>query len=54
MDSGTIKIVKAKNWVDSHTNPNGLTKTFKLLHGATFIETSGWVDAAEAPKRIFS
>jgi len=42
VDAGRIKIVKAKNWRDPSQNPNGLTKEFKLLGGASFIETSGW------------
>jgi len=54
MDYGRVKIVKAKNWVDAHTNPNGLCKDFKLLGGATFIETSGWYRPEETTRRIFS
>lgn len=42
MDANRIKIVKAKNWRDPSRNPNGLTKDFKLLGGASFIETSSW------------
>ena len=41
IDSGTIKIVKGKNWANNEINPNGLTWTFKLVGGAKFIETGG-------------
>lgn len=54
MDPGRIKIVKAKNWVYAHRNPNSLIKEFKLLAGATFIETSDWHKENELPRRIFS
>ncbi len=41
MDSGTIKIVKGKNWANNEINPNTLSWTFKLVGGARFIETGG-------------
>ncbi|MCG6536344.1 MAG: hypothetical protein L7F78_16985, partial [Syntrophales bacterium LBB04] len=41
-DSGRIKIVKAKNWRDPSRNPNGLVKEFRLIGGASFVETTGW------------
>lgn len=41
MDSGTIKIVKGKNWANNEINPNGLLWKFKLVGGAKFIETGG-------------
>jgi hypothetical protein len=41
MDSGTIKIVKGKNWANNEINPNGLSWTFKLVQGCKFIETGG-------------
>ena len=37
MDSGRIRIVKAKNWVDSSVNPNGKTWAFKLAEGCKFV-----------------
>ena len=41
IDSGEIKIVKGKNWA-SLTNPNGLGRSFKLVHGAKFVPTTEW------------
>ncbi len=32
-----LKIIKAKNWVDSETNPNGMTLSFKLVGGWHFL-----------------
>jgi len=37
MDSGTLKIIKAKNWAVEGENPNGVEFNFKLLNGAKFI-----------------
>lgn len=38
MDSGTLKIVKAKNWSKTaSSNPNGKIYNFKLVQGAKFI-----------------
>ena len=37
MDSGKLKIVKAKNW-KTETNPNGITYTYKLIDGCKFID----------------
>jgi hypothetical protein len=42
MDSGRLKIVKAKSWVDSHNNPNGQTIRFKILDGCKFVIESRW------------
>jgi len=42
MDSGRLKIVKAKSWVNSLTNPNGLAIDFKLVQGCKFIKESEW------------
>jgi len=42
MDSGKIKITKAKNWKGG-SNPNGLECTFKLYSGAKLEATSGWL-----------
>ncbi len=36
MDSGLLKVVKAKNWVDSTKNPNGLAWSFRLVQGCQF------------------
>jgi len=42
MESGKIKIVKAKNW-KTETNPNGLEIDFKLVQGCKFITNeTGW------------
>jgi len=37
MDKGLLKVVKAKNWVDSTKNPNGLAWSFKLVDGCRFV-----------------
>lgn len=37
MDAGILKIIKAKNWVDSTKNPNGLAWSFKLVDGCKFV-----------------
>ena len=37
MDSGKIRIVKAKNWLDSSVNPNGKTWAFQLVEGCKFV-----------------
>jgi len=37
MDNGRIRIVKAKNWVDSSVNPNGKTWAFRLVEGCKFV-----------------
>jgi len=37
MDSGTLKIIKAKNWAVEGENPNGVEFNFKLINGARFI-----------------
>ena len=42
MESGVMEIIKGKNWADTQ-NPKGLKMTFKLRHGAEFIQTSGWI-----------
>lgn len=42
MDSGRLKIVKAKSWVDSHNNPNGQSVRFKIVDGCKFIIESKW------------
>ena len=40
MDSGTLKIIKAKNWAVEGENPNGVEFKFHLLNGAEFISGS--------------
>lgn len=42
MDSGRLKIVKAKSWVDSHNNPNGQAVKFKIVDGCKFVIESLW------------
>lgn len=37
MEPGKIKIVKAKNWTDNTSNPNGMEIPFKLVKGCNFI-----------------
>jgi len=49
VDEGIIRIVKAKDW-GGERNPNGMSRTFKLVQGWKFIPTSDWMtrDDAEA------
>jgi hypothetical protein len=42
MDSGRLKIVKAKSWVNSHDNPNGQSIRFKIVDGCKFVIESRW------------
>ncbi len=42
MERGNIKIVKGKNWA-SEVNPNGISRSFKLVQGAKFIATNEWI-----------
>jgi len=42
MDSGTLKIVKAKSWVNSQDNPNGKAISFTLTDGCTFRNSTSW------------
>ena len=42
MNSGVIKIVKAKNWRDPLKNPNRKELHFKLVDGYRFIPTDSW------------
>ena len=37
MDSGRLRIVKAKNWVNGTVNPNGLAYSYKLVDGCKFV-----------------
>jgi hypothetical protein len=46
MDSGMMFIVKAKAWRGAQ-NPNGLYKTFKLVQGWDFMESSDWMSEEE-------
>ena len=45
-DRGIVKIVKAKNWRDGRSNPNGLEMEFKLVDGWKFIESGPWTKAS--------
>jgi hypothetical protein len=47
IENGRIKIVKAKNWVDSRVNPNGLEVSFKLVDGCKFVNLGDWSKPAE-------
>lgn len=38
IDSGELKIVKAKNWAKPEYNPNGMKFKFKLVNGCKFIK----------------
>lgn len=42
LDSGKLKITKAKNWVDPKVNPKGLVVNFKTVAGCKFIVTQDW------------
>jgi len=49
IDNGKIKIVKAKNWVNSQVNPNGLEVSFKLVDGCKFRKIGDWDKSVEVP-----
>ena len=49
-DRGVVKIVKAKNWRDGRSNPNGLEMEFKLVDGWRFIESGPWTKASQPVK----
>lgn len=49
-DRGIVKIVKAKNWRDGSSNPNGLEMEFKLVDGWKFIEAGPWTKASQLVK----
>jgi len=49
-DCGIVKIVKAKNWRDGRSNPNGLEMEFKLIDGWKFIESGPWTKASQNVK----
>lgn len=42
LEQGKAKIVKAKNWADPKTNPNGLEMQFSLVQGCNFISGGSW------------
>jgi hypothetical protein len=42
MESGSIKIVKAKNWRNPMDNPNNKVLKFKIVQGCNFIQTNDW------------
>ncbi len=50
LDRGMVKIVKAKNWRDGRSNPNGLEMEFKLIDGWKFIESGPWTKASQPVK----
>jgi hypothetical protein len=41
MESGRVKIVKAKNWRTAK-NPNGLYKEYGLVNGCKIVNESDW------------
>jgi hypothetical protein len=49
-DRGIVKIIKAKNWRDGRSNPNGLEMEFKLIDGWKFIESGPWIKASQPVK----
>ncbi len=49
-DRGIVKIVKAKNWRDGRSNPNGLEMEFKLIDGWKFVESGPWIKASQPVK----
>ena len=49
IDNGRMKIVKAKNWVNSAVNPNGLEVSFKLVDGCKFIKIGDWGKPVDTP-----
>lgn len=49
-ESGTVKIVKGKNWRDVRINPNGLERGYKLISGWKFIESGLWTKASQPIK----
>ncbi len=42
MESGKIKIVKAKSWKNPTENPNNKVLKFKVVQGCKFITTTDW------------
>ena len=42
MESGRLKIVKCKNWVNPERNPNGLSLDYKIVGGCNFHIAKGW------------
>jgi len=49
-DRGIVKVIKAKNWRDGRSNPNGLEMEFKLIDGWRFIENGPWTKASQLVK----
>jgi hypothetical protein len=49
IDNGKMKIVKAKNWINSQVNPNGLEVLFKLVDGCKFIKVGDWGKPSTVP-----
>lgn len=44
MDSGRLKIIKAKNW-RTEVNPNGMVYAFKLVDGCKFVDIKNEVES---------
>lgn len=42
IEPGKLKIVKAKNWISSEINPNGMSMEFKLAKGCKFKPEGSW------------
>ena len=42
LESGTVKIIKAKNFKRPDINPNGLSKDFNIIDGYQIIDRHGW------------
>jgi hypothetical protein len=42
IEPGKLKIVKAKNWISSEINPNGMCMEFKLAKGCKFKPEGIW------------
>jgi len=47
MDRGRLKIVKAKIWRRHDRNPNGLSRSFKIVSGWKFLPNDEWRDEKE-------
>jgi hypothetical protein len=42
MNTGELKIIKAKNWSNPENNPNGMVLNFKLYQGCKFTPKGDW------------
>lgn len=52
MESGRIKIVKAKNWRNDEINPNNLVRTWKLGGGCNFRPEGEWYKEEPVSGRV--